>query len=932
MARGEGMGGRAVWHATLLAILTSHSRADLSLGGGTGTSPHVVRLEGSRFRPPAIICARVVPAAHELTSRRPAAFHPGLRQGERLGCVGSTPELGAWKLENARELTRTGADGKLWTTALPVNKSEVLYKYVVITDPEAETQNRTLTIPADAPASFTVFDTLGEGEQARSLGMSDEHGSSTVSECRFEISVGDSDDVTEIQVIGSDPALGDWRVGNGVFMERQENSSLWVGSAELPVGRRIEYKYAVWRTGQRGGLQRRKLHIPADGSKIHVRDKVDVPTDASEAALVQRRSSPQKSCLCQFDVEVDGADEGTSVSIVGSHELLGRFEPARAVPMLRTQGNTFSAFMHLPSADLEYTYIVKSAALLDEQMRHVQLQGDVTVKRDRLGPALGSAALGAMQTFSATPPLVVPGGGLAAHAGPGGAKCVFRARYAGNKGASQGVPVIIGDWNGWNMARCLRMQPSGDGLDGVYTASAILPVGTKVLYKYATLREPRWEDRVANRALLTSDAVFAACAWASQRHDNTRLAKRVRDVVGEGGQGEQEAQAAFAHAAAPSISLAADELAALGDSDWTLEPRNPALSGTCLMQVTVEVAGLSGADDEVWLAGDTSALGSWDVGQGVRLLEVGRAGERLGGDESSSSSSSEMRLRLFSALIRVPVALRVAYKYFVARTGLAPRSELGPDRRLEVPRHDRGAVFDSFLSPLGASDGPPLMPSCEHAQAAAGVGLHEGHEPQSRHMLVPRETEHVERGEEEEEDELVSCDSELAVGVFTVAVHGLTAEEDVYVCGSCSSLGEWDVTGALPLLRRRAPRETVEGRAQDGAGCDYWCGHALLPAGQSVKYKYLIRKPGAGGWRWEEGADRSLAVPSDAPCQVVGSHPKPETRNSKPETLNPKPETRSPKPETRSPKPETRNPKPETLNRSLAVPSDAEGYISISTI
>merc|ERR1712216_50897 len=113
------------------------------------------------------------------------------------------------------------------------------------------------------------------------------------------------------------------------------------------------------------------------------------------------------------------------------------------------------------------------------------------------------------------------------------------------------------------------------------------------------------------------------------------------------------------------------------------------------------------------------------------------------------------------------------------------------------------------------------------------------------------------------EDEYgIGEDCELAVSVFDVEVHGLADDEEVYVCGSCPALGAWNMEDALRLQRLRtsapapwAADATSAGPAWDaaqaGAPCDYWRGHALLPSGGQVKYKYVVQKQGCnGGGRW----------------------------------------------------------------------------------
>ncbi len=104
----------------------------------------------------------------------------------------------------------------------------------------------------------------------------------------------------------------------------------------------------------------RHVFIPADGSKLHLRDNLDNPLHvAAEKVPIKQGGTRHHSCLCTFDVAVDGASDGTrftcftgtkvqkltqkrydadtSVSLVGSHEFLGSWQVLTLLTLLVQQ-------------------------------------------------------------------------------------------------------------------------------------------------------------------------------------------------------------------------------------------------------------------------------------------------------------------------------------------------------------------------------------------------------------------------------------------------------------------------------------------------------------------------------------------------------------------------------------------------------------------
>ena len=58
---------------------------------------------------------------------------------------------------------------------------------------------------------------------------------------------------------------------------------------------------------------------------MHVRDSSDSSSAQADTRAISHTTSAS-SCLCQFEVRVPNAKEGTTVSLLGSHEFLGEWE------------------------------------------------------------------------------------------------------------------------------------------------------------------------------------------------------------------------------------------------------------------------------------------------------------------------------------------------------------------------------------------------------------------------------------------------------------------------------------------------------------------------------------------------------------------------------------------------------------------------------
>jgi hypothetical protein len=334
--------------------------------------------------------------------------------------------------------------------------------------------------------------------------------------------------------------------------------------------------------------------------------------EARKSETTAARSATQHSCLCKFEVEVPGVGEGAQVALVGSHSFLGEWEESRALPMFRTHANVFSVSMHLPGAtNIEYRYLVKSEPVWEGgASRFLGVAGHLTVTRDHLwhpSPPHGSVVAPPL-TAEAQEEQEMDGGGRGATGATGPTRlCTFLLEQVGDHeevkvGVSGDTPALgMGE-----VDRCLRMERRMEHGRTVYTACAELYAGTDVRYRYVLLREPRWEPRERNRAIVRPAPEAQAMA---QRRDNVRLVRRVRDVVGVRAEEEDSAKLSLG---LPMSVTAADgntELEPVGH-DAFLEPLDLSLSGTCMVKIDVEVHGIS-KHHRVWVCGEARQLGAW---------------------------------------------------------------------------------------------------------------------------------------------------------------------------------------------------------------------------------------------------------------------------------------------------------------------------------
>ncbi|KAI4120454.1 MAG: hypothetical protein LQ347_007091, partial [Umbilicaria vellea] len=94
-----------------------------------------------------------------------------------------------------------------------------------------------------------------------------------------------------------------------------------------------------------------------------------------------------------------------------------------------------------------------------------------------------------------------------------------------------------------------------------------------------------------------------------------------------------------------------------------------------------------------------------------------------------------------------------------------------------------------------------------------------------------------------------ACPTASSVAVTFNELESTTYEENVFVVGSITQLGNWDPANAVPLQA-------------NGYSSAYplWSVTVALPAGTTFQYKYLIKEVG-GEVVWESDPNRQFTVP-----------------------------------------------------------------------
>jgi len=307
-------------------------------------------------------------------------------------------------------------------------------------------------------------------------------------------------------------------------------------------------------------------------------------------------------------------------------------------------------------------------------------------------------------------------------------------------------------------------------------------------------------------------------AAQEQRRDNMRLVRRVRDVVGITATQDAAAHEAFAS------NVGSAEAEAVGD--WAyLEPIDQSFTGTCLFKFDVEIPRLL-PTDEVWICGNTDSLGRWDPSAAVKM---------------HASAAGGGRALLRSSVVRLPGGQHVEYKYCVAASGvgvLHASYEFGANRIVTTPVHGRGAVFDRFVSPL-ASDSHPTPQSDDEPIAASLVT--EDTEAQADYSSTSY-LQHSLHTDMTQDMPLPVAELDANKPRLTlhleVKVHGVSGDDEVYICGSDQALGGWKYENALLLSRQGG----VDGacaiwRSQVAPHAFLCCPSALLVATHAMLFE-----------------------------------------------------------------------------------------------
>jgi hypothetical protein len=190
-----------------------------------------------------------------------------------------------------------------------IQKHVCVYIYLIHTHthtPHTHTQEqinanstRTLDMGTDAPEACTVVDHLARAVRSVAVRAVGTVSGDRLGRCRFELAVEDHE-VLQVHVVGAHPALGDWNMENGLALEKEAGSSLWVAHAELPLKEDIGYKFVVWRAAREhslGASTLRRLHIPTEGRKMVIKDRVGMEVLPEEKSKAFVRASPSSPAL-----------------------------------------------------------------------------------------------------------------------------------------------------------------------------------------------------------------------------------------------------------------------------------------------------------------------------------------------------------------------------------------------------------------------------------------------------------------------------------------------------------------------------------------------------------------------------------------------------------------------------------------------------------
>ena len=192
---------------------------------------------------------------------------PDAKAGQTVCVVGNQLALGNWDAHQAFTLTRT-AGGTVWTGTVRLPpRIPIQYKYVRWDgdsplwegDQPSPSKNRELTTPASGTLA------RDDGPFGGTMGG--------LCACTFMISNVHAAAGQKVYVVGNVPQLGNWDPSKGLLMTG--NGATWTGSANLPAGFVVQYKYVLydgktpmWEQDQPTGTGNRQFKAPSTSTSM----------------------------------------------------------------------------------------------------------------------------------------------------------------------------------------------------------------------------------------------------------------------------------------------------------------------------------------------------------------------------------------------------------------------------------------------------------------------------------------------------------------------------------------------------------------------------------------------------------------------------------------------------------------------------------------
>eukprot|EP00873_Tetraselmis_striata_P044934 jgi/Tetstr1/465198/TSEL_009905.t1 len=213
----------------------------------------------------------------------------GLPPGKAPVIVGSCEQLGAWKLDGGKQMTRM--EGDVWqsTVELPAGQA-VEYKYVLVEDGNGQAEwqkgaNRAVSVESGVSALRITdgWERNGQHDVEAQLAQEAEAEAEDGAEPRvvLELSVQQALNFgSRLCLVGSSAALGAWDVGAALEMIWEEGN-VWRASIKACAGEALEYKYVVITDNGAGkpssvqwqeGAANRVLQVPPNAARVTVHE------------------------------------------------------------------------------------------------------------------------------------------------------------------------------------------------------------------------------------------------------------------------------------------------------------------------------------------------------------------------------------------------------------------------------------------------------------------------------------------------------------------------------------------------------------------------------------------------------------------------------------------------------------------------------------